>query len=116
MRRDTLGLADNSLFIENINHACMAAHARLQTKAPGFFKESVFGFDSTHYQAANLHLDHHADVVTIAGALLVPLIWQDVADPGEVLKHFCRIITAALKDLSTPFILRIDSLNFIYAT
>jgi hypothetical protein len=114
MRRDTSGLADDSLFIENINHACMAVDAHLLTRAYSFPKEGAFGFDSTPFQAANLLRD--ADAVTMAGALFAPLIWQDFANPGEVLKHFCRIITAALKDLSSPFILRIDSLNFICAT
>ncbi len=114
MRRDTLELADDSLFIQNANLAFTAAKAHLLTRAYRFPKEGAFGFDSTPFQAANLLRD--ADAANMAGALFAPLIWQDFANPGEVLKHFCRIITAALKDLNSPFILRIDSLNFIYAT
>ena len=116
MARDTLELADDSLFIANINHAFTAADACPPAGAHGFSKDSASGFDLTPFQAANLLIDHDAEAITIAGALLVPLIWKDLACPGKVQKHFDWKSTVALKNLSFPVILRIDNLNFIYAT
>jgi len=112
MRRDTLELAHDSLFVEKTNHAFAAAAPHLLARAHFFSKERASGLETTPFQAVDLHPDWDADALTVAGALLSPLIWQGHADPGEVRKCFSRTVTATLQDLSSPFILRNDSLNF----
>jgi hypothetical protein len=113
MGRDILELADDSLFIKKINHPLAAANARLLIRACPFSKERAFGSNPTHFQAADLLLYHDADAVTSAGALLAPLIWRGLADPGEAQKHSGRMVGGALEDLSSTFILSIDNPNFI---
>ena len=71
MRRDTLELADDSLFIENFNHAFPAADLSPPTKGLSFSKDSAFGSDLTPFQAAKLIIDFGVEAIAIAGTLLV---------------------------------------------
>jgi len=84
MRRDTLELADDSLFIETRNHAFMAAEAHLPTSRYCFSKKRAFGFDSAPFQTAGLLPDCGTNAIASAGAQLVPLVWKDHLNPGEI--------------------------------
>jgi len=114
MRRDTLELADDSLFVEYFNQA-FASEAFLLTMDHRFSKPKAGGFDSTPFQAANPLLARDADEITIAGAPKFPLFCKTFPVPMWVEKHFGRTITAIIQDLKDPFILRIDNLDFAYA-
>jgi len=59
MRRDTLELADDSLFINEIQHT---------------------------FKAAGLPFNQDTHAITIAGALLAPLRWQNPTDIGHFRK------------------------------
>jgi len=100
------------IFIEKIKNAFKAADVDLLTKAYAFSRERVCGPDSEPFQAAELLLDQDADAVTIASALLTPLLWKDLTDPGEIRKHFGRTVAAALEELNSPSILRIDTRQY----
>ncbi len=104
MGRDTPELAHDSLFIEKIRHAFTAADADLLSRAYAFLWERARGPVSEPFQAADLLLDQDADAITIAGALLAPLLWQGLADPGEIRKHFGRTVADTLEYLDSPFI------------
>jgi len=115
MRRDTLGLADDSLFVEYFNQAFAAAEAFLMTMNHRFSKRKAGGFDSTPFQAANPLRGRDADEITIVGAPKFPLFCKTFPIPVWVEKHFGRTITAMIQDPKDPFILGIDNLNFTYA-
>jgi len=116
MRRDNLGLADDSLFIEIIDNAFTAADTFLLIGAHGFSKERAFKFDSTPFQAIDQPPDHDAELLAITASLLASPNSQELFKPGEVRKQFCWNITAAPEDRSSPFITRIEKPGFIDAT
>ena len=106
MEQDTLELARDSLFIEKIENTFQAADAKLLNRICLFTQEREYSLDATPFQAAELLIDQNADAITVAGALLSPLLWQGGAEPDEIHRPFGLAIDATLKDLSSPFILR----------
>jgi GTP pyrophosphokinase len=108
MGRDTLGLADDSLFIEKVKHTFQVADADLLTRAYAYTQEKLCDGNSTGYKAANLLFDQDADATTIAGALLAPLIWQNLTDIRHVREHFGPDVATALEDLRDSFFIPID--------
>jgi len=88
MERNTLELAGDSLFIEKIKQNFTSVDADLVDRAHAFFVEKALVDDSTGYKAANLLFEQKADAVTIAGSLLAPLLWQDLASPDDIREHF----------------------------
>lgn len=112
MGRNTLELADDSLFIEKIKNTFRVADTDLVKRAHAFSLKKTCGVDLTTLQAAGLLLEQGADAITVASALLAPLLWQGLTDPAEIQKHFDRTVAAVLEDLSSPFILRSDTGNY----
>lgn len=108
MGRETLELARGSLFIDKIQRTFQAADADLLTRAHAFTQEKLCDGNSTGYKAANLLFDQDADATTIAGALLAPLIWQDLTDIGHVRELFGPEVATALEDLRDSFFIPID--------
>jgi GTP pyrophosphokinase len=106
--RETLELARGSLFIDKIQRTFQAADADLLTRAHAFTQEKLCDRNSTGYKAANLLFDQDADATTIAGALLAPLIWQDLTDIGHVRELFGPEVATALEDLRDSFFIPID--------
>ena len=104
MRRDTLELADDSLFIERIKRTFTAADAELVIRAHAFLSEKACAENSTAYKAALLLIEQEADAVTVAAALLTPLLWQDCVDPSEIRERFGSTVAASIEDLCSPFI------------
>ena len=104
MGRDIPELAHDSLSIERIKQAFTAADADLVTRAYDFSRERACGVDPTPFQAAGLLFEQDADAITVAGALLAPLIWQDLADPSDIRERFGPAVAAVLEDLSSPSI------------
>jgi (p)ppGpp synthase/HD superfamily hydrolase len=112
MVRDTLELADDSLFIDKIRHTFAAADGSLLTRAYAFSREKAGELDSTPFQAADLLIDQGADALTVICALLAPLLWQDLADLDDIQKHFDARVVAELKGLNPPSILRSDTRQY----
>jgi len=108
VERETLELALDSLFIDKIQRTFQAADADLLTRAHAFIQEKLCDGNSTGYKAANLLFDQDADATTIAGALLAPLIWQNLTDIGHVREHFGPDVATALEDLRDSFFIPID--------
>ena len=104
MRRDTLELADDSLFIERIKGRFAAADADLILRAHAFLSEKACADDSTAHQAAALLIEQDADAITVAAALLTPLLWQACIDPSEIRERFGSSVAASIEDLCSPFI------------
>ncbi len=102
MGRNTLELAGDSLFIEKIKQNFTSVDADLVGRAHAFFVEKAWADDSTGYKAANLLFEQEADAVTIAGSLLAPLLWQDLASPDDIREHFGAAVAAALENLLSP--------------
>ncbi len=88
MRRDALILEPDSLFIDKIKRAFTAAEADLLIKVRDFAIRKTHGVDSTPFQAAELLLEHEADALAIAGALLTPLLWKNVTNLADIENHF----------------------------
>jgi (p)ppGpp synthase/HD superfamily hydrolase len=109
MERNALELARNSLLIEKIKNEFQAAEADLLVKVYWFSKQRSSGLDSMPFQAAELLIDHDADAITVAGALLAPLLWQGRAQPDEIREYFGQTVADTICDLKLPFILRTDT-------
>ena len=93
MGRDPLELAGDSLFIDKIKHRFEAADADLENWALAFaLKKSCKGDspsnNATGNKAADLLLEQDADAVTIASALLAPLLWQGLTDIDDIRENF----------------------------
>ncbi|MDY6832238.1 MAG: HD domain-containing protein [Thermodesulfobacteriota bacterium] len=108
MERDILGLAGDSLFIDKIQRTFQAADADLLTRAHVFAQGKLCGKNSIGYKAVNLLFDQDADATTIAGALLAPLIWQNLTDIRHVREHFGPDVATALEDLRDSFFIPTD--------
>ena len=115
MRRDTLELADDSLFIETSNHAFAAAETHLPSSRCRFAKKGAFGFDPTPFPTAGLLPDCDTDAITIAGAPLLPFIWKDHLNSGEIENTSTGTLLLDPEIRGCCF-LDIDNPNFIYAT
>ncbi|MDD5205727.1 MAG: hypothetical protein PHS17_09910 [Desulfobacterales bacterium] len=109
MGRDTPELAADSLFVEKTKQKFRAADADLVAKAYAFSKERVCGEGSAPIRAADLLLKQDADAITVACALLAPILWQGLANVGEIEKQFGRTIAAALEDLDPSPVQRPDN-------
>ncbi len=111
MERDTLELAHDSLF-EKIKHTFKAADADLLNRVRAFLLEKVCEGDSTGYKAADLLLEQDADAIIIASALLAPLVWQNLVDPGDIREHFGPTVAATLENLGFPSIHCFDNRQY----
>ena len=98
-----MGFAGDSLCIDKIQHNFQAADADLLTRAYVFTQEKLCDGNSIGYKAAILLFDQEADATTIAGALLAPLLWQNLTDIGQVREHFGPEVATALEDLQDSF-------------
>jgi len=101
-----------SLLIEKIKQAFPASDADLLAKGYAFSQARAGGPNTELFQAADLLLDQDADAVTIAGALIPPLLWQGLAGPDAVRKPCGRAVAATLEDLNSLFILRVDTRRY----
>jgi (p)ppGpp synthase/HD superfamily hydrolase len=104
MRRDTLELADDSLFIERVKGTFTAADAELAIRAHAFLSEKACADDSTAHKAAALLIEQDADATAVAAALLPPLLWQECIDPSEIRERFGSTVAASIEDLGSPLI------------
>jgi (p)ppGpp synthase/HD superfamily hydrolase len=104
MRRDTLELADDSLFIERVKGTFTAADAELVIRAHAFLSEKACADDSTARKAAALLIEQDADATAVAAALLPPLLWQECIDPSEIGERFGSTVAASIEDLGSPLI------------
>jgi GTP pyrophosphokinase len=106
MGRETLGLYTDSLFIKKSKHTFKAADADLLTQAHTFSIEKSCDGNSTGYRAANLLLNQSADAITIASALLAPLVWRNQADLSDIKEHLCLDIANTLTNIRESFFLQ----------
>lgn len=107
MGRDIPELDHNTPFEEKIRRAFEPADAGLVERANAFLAEKRCAADSTasqSYPAANLLLEQNADAVTVAAALLAPLVWADRADTAEIRQTLDPAVAETLTDLGSPFI------------
>lgn len=109
MGRDTLELAFDSLFVEKIRNTFKPADADLLNKVCAFLEEKAADIGIESFQAAELLVNQNADAVAVAGALLAPLVWQGRVEPSEISNYFGQALDGTLNELSSPFILRVDT-------
>ena len=109
MERNTPELALDSLFIDKIEHRFTMADAGLLTSVHAFSREKHGRSDPESLQAARLLLGHGADAVTIASALLAPLLWQALVQIGDIRRRFGPPVASMLEDLDSPLTLSSDS-------
>jgi len=112
MGRDSLELADDSLFSDKIKHTFKAADADLVNRALAFALKKSCNGDSTGNKAADLLLEQDADAITIASALLAPLLWQGLTDIGDIRENFRPEVAATVEDLSPPSIPSTDTYHY----
>ena len=104
MERNNLELACNSLFIEKIKNVFKAAELDRLVKVYSFSKQRSSTPGSLSFQAAEPLIDQSADAITVAGALLIPLLWQVSVKPDEIHRYFGQKIAALIGDLNFPFV------------
>ncbi len=109
MERNNLELACNSLFIDKIKNTFKAAEVDRFAKVYSFSKQRTSGPGSGSFQAAEPLIDQDADAVTVAGDLLIPPLSQGRSQPVEIVKHLEKTVADTISDLTSPFILRIDT-------
>ncbi len=108
MKRNSLELAHDSLFVERIERAFGAPDANLLRRVHAFSRGRMPEHDSTPFQAADLLLDQNADAVTIATALLAPIFKQNLADAREIERRFGLAVSRTLEKLHFPDASHID--------
>jgi GTP pyrophosphokinase len=98
-----------SLFRDKVENRFKAADADLLNKVYAFTITKAEGNKREPLRAAELLIDHNADALTIASALLAPLVWQGRVELSEISSRFGQSFDTTLKELSPPFMLRDDS-------
>jgi GTP pyrophosphokinase len=88
MGRDILELADGSLFIEKIRNSFQGESLDLLIRAYGLAQEKSIPGNLICLRAADLLLEQDADAVTVAAALVAPLLWDQRIGPAELENHF----------------------------
>lgn len=106
---DSLELACDNLILEKINRVFNRADADIVTKACAFAKELGCGIDSEAFRTAELLVDQDADAITVAGAMLAPLLWQGLVNLDEIRQRCGQKVSATLEDLGPPAILHLDT-------
>lgn len=109
---NTPGLACATAFFEKIRNSYEEIDAHLVMGAYTFSEARLAdrrGGGATYIQAGELLLEQEADAVTVACALLAPLLWNGLATEDEIRESFGDEVTAALAHLGSPFLMRIDS-------
>lgn len=109
MGRSNLELGCDNLFIKKLKNQFNAADFDLLARVYFFSKEKTASLGSIHLKAADLLIEQDADAITVAGALLLPLLWQNLAEPDEINKYFDQTIAPIIKDLNSPLVLRTDT-------
>ncbi len=104
MRRDLLELADGSLFIERVNRTFTAVDADRIIRAYAFLSENACADDSTARKAAALVIEPDAVAITVAAALLTPLLWQACIGPSEIRERFGSTVATTIEALSSALI------------
>jgi hypothetical protein len=82
MERNTLELARDSLFIEQIKNS---------------------------FKATELSIVQDADAISEESELLTPHLWQNLSELFEIHKNFYRKIAGTQNGLNSPFVLRVDT-------
>jgi GTP pyrophosphokinase len=104
VEQDILPVTGDSLFIDKVRCTFQAADADLLNRAHAFTQEKMRdGGNATGYRAANLLFDQDADATTIAGALLAPLVWQNLTDIGQVRELFGPDVATAIEGLRDSY-------------
>ncbi len=109
MGRNSLGLARDSLFIDKTKQIFAAADAKLLKRVYAFSRERAYADDEVPLEAAGLLLDQDADAVTVAAALLAPLLRRGLAGLEEARKHFGPDVAAALENIDFPAIFPVSA-------
>ncbi len=112
MEKDTLELTRGSLFLEKIDQAFAGADADLLKKACAFSNDRDDGSGPESLRAAELLLAHDADAVTVATALLAPLLWRGFTDRDEIRASFGQGVAAAIEDLNVTFTAHDDTRRY----
>ena len=104
MERSYLGLADESLFIDKIQSTFKAADVKLLRNAYIFSQEKACNGNPIGCKAANFLFGQNADAVTISGALLAPLTWENLTNVDDVRGSFGSDVATVLEDLRDSFL------------
>jgi hypothetical protein len=102
MERRDLGLADDSLFIDQFNRTFRAADTDLPTRVHAFLLEKALEVNSNACKAASLLTDQGAGALTIAGALLIPVLRQGLTDFVAIRERFDTDVSTVPEDLYCP--------------
>lgn len=104
MGRDTLQWADENRFADVIHRTFGKADAGLLMRARAFALKRTGPGEAPDYRAAALLLEQEADAVTIAAALLAPIVWQGLATPDDLREHVAPSVAAVLQGLGSPYL------------
>jgi GTP pyrophosphokinase len=111
MEREVLELAHDSPFIERVERTFTVEDTRLLRRAQSFLRRRSSARHSLSSRATALLQKQDADAVTIASAMLAPLLWHGLADPEEIREHFGFEVATVLKNLQTSDASDIDELS-----
>ncbi len=104
-------LAHDSPFIERVERTFTVEDTRLLRRAQSFLRRRSSALHSLSSRATALLQKQDADAVTIASAMLAPLLWHGLADPEEIREHFGFEVATVLKNLQTSDASDIDELS-----
>lgn len=109
---DSLELADQGLVTERIQKYFESTEADLLITAYALFKERSLDKNFQTLQAVDLLIGQGADAETLAGALIAPLLWQNLITPAEIQKRFGTAVAHLLDDLVSPIPLRQETREY----
>lgn len=112
MEREALELAHDSPFIERIESTFTAEDTWLLRRTRSFLRRKNSTRHSLSSRAADLLLKQDADAVTIASAMLAPLLWHGLADPEEIREQFGFEVATVLENLQTSDASDINELSY----
>ena len=102
----------DNLFLKKIKNKFNATDAALVSEAYAFSKERIGDCRSSAFQAAKMLMDQDADAITVAAALIAPLLWNNRATIDDIFGHFNPIVAETLRDFSPQSILRTDTQRY----
>ncbi len=103
MVRDILELPDGNLFIEKLKTSFEGDDLDLIINVYNLIKEKGIPDTSISIQAAQLLLGQNADAMTLAAALIAPLLWEKRISSELVRHHFGVFFTSFVEEI-TPWI------------
>jgi len=102
-------LMPDSLFLDQIEEKFQPEDADLLRRAYAHCVKKTGRCEPDGFPAARLLLHQNADAVTVAAALLAPLLWGGLVTSVQLREEFGPDVADVLQDLKSPSLLRLET-------